>query len=82
MDAIEKTQKLRRETLPLSLLVPQDINPNKMSDREFNLLCDNMTKVGFVGPIFVRPIEGGKYRIIGGYHRYKAAQVLGMDWRG
>lgn len=79
MDAIEKTKSLTRKDLDIGLLLPQEVNPNAMGDKEFNLLCDNLTQVGFVDPIFVRPLDGGKYRIIGGYHRWKAAGVLGFE---
>ena len=79
MDAIEKTKSLTRQNLNINLLVPQEVNPNAMGDREFNLLCDNLSRVGFIDPVFVRPLEGGKYRIIGGYHRWKAAEVLGFE---
>lgn len=79
MNSVEKTNTLQRIDLPVDILVGQDINPNKMNNREFNLLCDNMEKVGFVDPIFVRPIEDGKYRVIGGHHRLEAGKILGYE---
>ena len=68
---------LERKDVPVEQLVRQETNPNKMSSREFNLLCDNMQKVGFVDPIFVRRVEEDKYRVIGGHHRLEAAKLLG-----
>jgi hypothetical protein len=80
--AIEKTKKLKRIDLPLEMLVPQEVNPNEMSDAEFNMLADNFEQVGFVDPIFVRgplPDLGGKYRIIGGKHRWDVAKLYDFD---
>jgi hypothetical protein len=79
MDAVTKTKALIRANIAVDLLVPQEINPNKMSAKEFNLLCANIDAVGFIDPVFVRPIDGGKYRVIGGYHRYEAGKLLGFD---
>lgn len=78
MDAIQKTNNLERRNLLITEIKPQTINPNKMSAREFNLLCDNLQQVGFVDPVFVRPLPEGGYRIIGGYHRVEAAKLLGF----
>lgn len=66
------------KSLPVDSLVPAKHNPNKMSTRKFNLLVDNLSK-GFTDPIYVRPVEDGKYRIIGGHHRWEAAKVLGLE---
>lgn len=79
MGAVSKTETLERITLPIGALERQSLNPNKMKSREFNLLCDNMEKVGFVDPVFVRRTEEGKYRIIGGHHRVEAAELLGFE---
>jgi ParB/RepB/Spo0J family partition protein len=79
MDAVQKTAALVRQYLKIDLLDPQEVNPNKMSDREFNNLCKNIQEVGFVDPVFVRPMPNGRYRIIGGFHRYKAGKVLGFE---
>jgi hypothetical protein len=76
--AVDKTKNLKRINLPLSMLVPNDDNPNEMSDAEFNLLADNFEAVGFIDPLFVRgplPELGGKYRIIGGHHRFEVAKL-------
>jgi len=49
-----------------------------MSDGEFNKLCDNITRLGFTDAILVRDIGDGKFRIIGGHHRWDAAKFLGF----
>lgn len=77
--SIEKTQNLKRLNLPVGKLLANKLNPNKMNDAEFNLLYDNMEKIGFVDPVFVRAQDDGQYRIIGGHHRLEVAKLLGYE---
>lgn len=83
MDAVDKTKALKRVDLPVSQLVKQENNPNKMSKRGFDLLVDNIQRTGLSDPILVRPLNGsdGKmtYRIVGGHHRFDAAVYLGFE---
>lgn len=62
-------------------LKPDPFNPNEMSDEQMDMLCEDITNHGFDEPIQVVPIEDedGMYRIVGGEHRYKAAQRLGLE---
>lgn len=79
-DAVLKTKSLERKFLSIDLLVPNPLNPNEMSDAQFNMLVDNFKRTGFTDPVFVRPHpeHKGKYRIVGGHHRYDAAKLLGF----
>jgi len=81
--SIDKTSALQRLTVPLSRLVKNADNPNRMSAREFDLLCDNLGKTGMTDAILVREIEpdaaGPLWRIVGGHHRYSAAAFLGWE---
>lgn len=79
MSAITKTKNLGREMIPIGQLVKNADNPNRMTKREFDLLCDNIEKTGITDAILVRPIGGGQYRIVGGHHRYEAATFLGFE---
>lgn len=63
-------------TVKIDLLVPNPENPNKMSKRQFNMLVDNLQRVGLTDPILVKPLEDGRYLIVGGEHRWKAAKFL------
>ena len=40
-------------------------------------LMDSIEKTGLISPIIVRPADGGKYEIICGHNRAKAAEALG-----
>jgi len=72
---------LVRKNVPIDSLVPQEVNPNKMSKKKFNLLVDNIEQMGFTDPLLVRehPTEAGKYRIVGGTHRWEAAKLIGYE---
>ena len=54
LGAIEKTKALLRLDLPIGLLVKNEENPNKMTQRAFDLLCDNYEKTGITDPILCR----------------------------
>lgn len=75
----DKTSALVRMNLSVELLHPNPDNPNEMSDQQFNMLYDNIERVGLTDPILVRPHPeiDGAYRIIGGHHRFEVAKVMG-----
>ena len=79
--AVEKTKELKRKEVPIHSLEPNDLNPNEMSDAEFNMLYDNMEAVGITDPILVRPHPEKKkaWRIIGGHHRWEVAKLQGFE---
>lgn len=58
MGAKQKTESLVRiGNCPLTLLVKNEANPNKMKARAFDLLCDNMNLTGWTDPALVRPLD-------------------------
>jgi hypothetical protein len=58
MTAIQKTKELLRlPECPLSLLVKNVKNPNKMKPREFDLLCDNLNRTGWTDPALAVPYD-------------------------
>lgn len=79
--AMQRTEELKRTFLPVDLMVPNSENPNEMGEQEFNLLYDNIEKMGVTDPILVRPHpeQKGKYKIIGGHHRWEVAKLHGME---
>jgi ParB/RepB/Spo0J family partition protein len=74
------TEKLGRMFVDIKVLEPNPMNPNEMLDSQFNLLVDNIKRIGVTDPILVRPHpkEKGKFRIVGGEHRWQAAKHLGF----
>ncbi len=49
--------QMLRADVPLTLLVDNDANPNVMSDREWDLLVDNIQQRGFTDPIYCAPLD-------------------------
>ena len=54
-------------------------NPNQMKDKEFDRLVKEIDESGMIDPIQVVPLDSGKYRIMGGEHRYHACKLLGYE---
>lgn len=79
--AQEKTKALARTMLPVDDLIPNEENPNEMGEVELNLLYDNIERMGVTDPILVRPHpeHKGKYKIVGGHHRWEVAKLLGLE---
>lgn len=56
-------------------IYPNSYNPNRQTEREFDLLCSSMLEDGFTQPILV---HAETREIIDGEHRWRAAQRLGL----
>lgn len=87
--AVEKTAKrleqLTVEYVPIDAIHPNEYNPNRQSEHDFELLLRSMEEDGFTQPIVVQR-EGSV--IVDGEHRWRAATKLGyteipvvfVDW--
>ena len=71
----ESLKQLVIEYLPLNEIIPNEYNPNRQSQEEFELLCRSIEEDGFTQPIIVMR-DGNK--IVDGEHRWRAAHALGM----
>lgn len=75
--AIEKTahalQVLKVEYVPLNSIQPNEYNPNRQSEHEFELLLRSMREDGFTQPILV---QQSTRKIVDGEHRWRASEVL------
>jgi hypothetical protein len=59
-------------------LVPNPDNPNQQDDKTFNALVDSIETDGWRVPVNAVWVEGrGKYEIVAGEHRWRAAKVIG-----
>lgn len=59
--------------LPIDKIIPNDYNPNRQSDHEFELLCRSIEEDGFTQPVLVNK---DNLKIIDGEHRWRAMKAL------
>jgi ParB family chromosome partitioning protein len=51
----------------------------RMDDGSLSELAASIKTQGIMQPVLVRPIDGGRYEIIAGERRFRAAQLAGLD---
>lgn len=64
--------------IPLGDIQPDPEQPRKMgadSDADLNLLAESILQHGVLQPIAVKALGGGKYRVIAGERRWRAAKI-------
>lgn len=61
--------------IDVDALYPNEYNPNRQSDHEFELLCRSIEEDGFTQPILA---HRDTFRIIDGEHRWRACKALGL----
>lgn len=68
--------------LPLRAIVPNARQPReRFGDRALEELSRSITETGVLQPILVRPLQGeeGRYEIVAGERRFRAAGMAGLD---
>jgi len=68
-------EALTIEYLPVESIQPNEYNPNRMSEKDFELLLRSMREDGFTQPIIVHRTTR---KIVDGEHRWRAGSHLGM----
>ena len=75
---IEEPGRLR--DLPIERLVPNPQQPRRHFDEsDLSELAGSIKTHGVLQPILVRPIAGGKFEIVAGERRWRAAQRAGLQ---
>lgn len=65
--------------LPLDLLEAGSFQPRKIfNDQPLQELANSIRMEGILQPLIVRPLSNGKYEIIAGERRYRAAKIAGL----
>jgi len=75
MAGAESEVEMDIQEIPIGDLVPNPWNPNRMDAETYAKLRAYIKARGFVEPLVVRPHDG-RWEILGGYHRWMAAQEL------
>jgi ParB family chromosome partitioning protein len=66
--------------LKVDLLQPGKYQPRtQMSEVALKELADSIKVQGVIQPILVRPVGGGRYEIIAGERRWRAARIAGLS---
>ena len=74
----EDQEDLRQ--LPVELISPNPHQPRRQFDAEALVgLADSIRARGVIQPVLVRPLAGGRYELIAGERRWRAAQIAALD---
>ncbi|HLK43005.1 MAG TPA: ParB/RepB/Spo0J family partition protein [Thermoleophilia bacterium] len=66
--------------IPVSAIEPNPAQPRSHFDEEMLAsLAASIREVGVLQPILVRPIEGGRYQLVAGERRWRAAKRVGLQ---
>jgi len=77
-DTVPETDRVIRE-IPIDLIDPNRDQPRKRFDEQsMRQLADSILQAGVLQPILLRPVEG-RYQIIAGERRWRAARLAGLD---
>jgi ParB family chromosome partitioning protein len=75
-DLVVQKSEGQGETLPLSALVPQAQPRRRFEGLEG--LARSIREQGVLQPLLVRPLGNGRYAIVAGERRYRAAKMAGL----
>lgn len=74
----EGEQELRE--LPLELIVPNPRQPRTRFDEAgLQALAESLGERGVLQPVLVRPLHGGRYELVAGERRWRAAQLARLE---
>jgi ParB family chromosome partitioning protein len=79
-DRLAPVPGARFAEVPLEAIVPNPKQPRQVFDEEaLEELKVSIQEVGLLQPIVVRELEDGKYELVMGERRYRAAQAVGRE---
>jgi ParB family chromosome partitioning protein len=74
----ERHPELR--AVPVDLIAPNPRQPRRDFDEaSLVALADSLRERGVLQPVLLRPVPGGRYELIAGERRWRAAQLAGFD---
>ena len=80
LDANTGPESTRQDTLRVTALQPGKYQPRTRMDHDsLNELAASIKLQGVMQPILVRPLGEGRYEIVAGERRWRAAQLVGMN---
>lgn len=80
LDANTGPESTRQDTLSVTAMQPGKYQPRTRMDQDsLNELAGSIKAQGIMQPILVRPVGEGRYEIIAGERRWRAAQLAGLN---
>jgi len=65
--------------VPVELIAPNPNQPRREFDGEtLEALAGSLGEQGVIQPVLVRPVAGGRYELVAGERRWRAAQIAGL----
>lgn len=76
---VEATETSDKQSLPVESITLPASQPRRYFDAEkLRQLTESVRQHGILEPILVRPAKGGKYELVAGERRFRAAQEVGL----
>jgi ParB family chromosome partitioning protein len=75
---VEEAKRPASSVALLGELVPRPQPRRRFEEASLQALAESIRAHGVLEPLLVRPLEGGKYEIVAGERRYRAAQMAGL----
>lgn len=72
-------RNIRLEWIAAKDCVTLKRNPQYLTPHEMEAMKRSIKRDGFVVPILVRPLSGGRYEVVSGNHRLLAAREIGQE---
>ena len=70
----------RLQEIPAGLIAPNPNQPRRRFDEEaLQALADSVSEKGVLQPVLVRPVAGGRYELVAGERRWRAAGIAGLE---
>ena len=68
-------------SIPIENIIPNHNQPRQyFEDKEMQNLSQSIKRNGILQPLTVRELEDGKYELIAGERRFRAAQMVGLSF--
>lgn len=75
-----ETSDVSVNNLPINEIEPDSSQPRQFFDQDaLAELADSIKEHGIINPIIVRPLPNGRYQIIAGERRWRAAKIAGIN---
>jgi ParB family chromosome partitioning protein len=80
LSAAPKDELEELRTLPIDLIEPNPHQPRRNFDEQaLTALAASLEARGVLQPVLVRPLAGGRYELIAGERRWRAASLAGIE---